>query len=71
VQGLVETRTLEPLIDTTFGRAVRIQVRRTSTRNKLHASTTAPGVSGKWTIQAVARAGDFDEYRTNLQVPVR
>jgi copper transport protein len=34
-------------------------------------SGAALGVSGEWTIQIVARVTDFDEYRTNLRVPVR
>ena len=31
----------------------------------------ALGVSGKWTVEVVARVSDFDEYRTRLHVPVR
>ena len=31
----------------------------------------ALGVSGKWTVEVVARVSEFDEYRTRLHVPVR
>jgi hypothetical protein len=32
---------------------------------------TALGVSGDRTVEGVARVSDFDEYRTQLHVPVR
>jgi copper transport protein len=34
-------------------------------------SGAAFGVSGKWTVEVVARVSEFDEYRADLQVPVR
>jgi copper transport protein len=34
-------------------------------------SGAALGVSGKWTVEVVARVSDFDEHRAKLQVPVR
>ena len=34
-------------------------------------SGAAFGVEGEWTVEIAARVSDFDEFRTNLEVPVR
>jgi copper transport protein len=34
-------------------------------------SAAALGVSGKWTVQVIARVSDFDEHRATVHVPVR